>query len=337
MPRNLSFGFFRFLGCIKAKTQVYRLILIKILCFIGVFSEIHANETLGYLDYSTCNIGDDIQSIAARKFLPETAIPINREFLHQFYSDQTIHLIMNGWFMHTKKAGWPHANFFPPQESWPPSSSINPLLISIHFTKSFFPEAFSDKGIQYLKEHGPVGARDYSTLTELMNRNIPSYFSGCLTLTLENTENERENILYAVDLDDECVSFIKSRANCKVECISHIMNDQLLANKDARQNYAEQLLKKYQRARCVITSRLHAAMPCLAFKTPVLLINTQSDQYRFDGLRELTHNCSRREFLSGEMNFDFNLPQENPQDYLPLRENLIKTTTQWVKNHSSSW
>ena len=59
------------------------------------------------------------------------------------------------------------------------------------------------------------------------------------------------------------------------------------------------------RAKCVVTTRLHASMPCLGLKTPVLLINTQKDQYRFDGLKDLVRNCSRDEFLEGKVDFDF--------------------------------
>lgn len=203
--------------------------------------------------------------------------------------------------------------------------------MSVHFSTTFYSEAFSDEGIEYLKQHGPIGARDHSTLTELTKRNIPSYFSGCLTLTLDNTADSREEIIYAVDLDHECVQFIRSTANCKVECISHAISEEMQMNQQARQAYAEKLLEKYRRARCVITSRLHAAMPCLAFETPVLLINTQPDQYRFEGLKQLVHNCSRRDFLSGRIKFNFDQPPENSKNYLPLRDNLVQTVTKWVE------
>lgn len=321
--------------------MTYKFILSIAYAFIIIFSSAHAldcaSHTFGYLDYSSRNIGDDIQSIAAKKFLPKTAIPVNRDFVNQFQSDSVTNTIMNGWFMDTKKSGWRSSQFSAPHKSWPPAPSINPLLISMHFTQSFFPEVFTDEGIKYLKKYGPVGARDYATLKELMNRNIPSYFSGCLTLTLENTASKRENIIYAVDLNDRCVQFIRSRANCKVECISHIISEEIAANKQLRETYAQDLLEKYKRARCVITSRLHAAMPCLGFETPVLLINTQYDQYRFEGLKELTHNCSEMEFLSGRIAFDINKPPENPQDYLPIRENLIQIVSEWVQTYEPTF
>jgi hypothetical protein len=59
-----------------------------------------------------------------------------------------------------------------------------------------------------------------------------------------------------------------------------------------------------------------------------------SDQYRFDGLRELVRNCSKEEFLNGKLDFDFDNPPENPKDYLPLRKQLITNVTAWVKAQS---
>ena len=46
-------------------------------------------------------------------------------------------------------------------------------------------------------------------------------------------------------------------------------------------------MDKYARAELVITTRLHAALPCLAFNTPVILINKRFDNERFKGLYEL--------------------------------------------------
>ena len=37
--------------------------------------------------------------------------------------------------------------------------------------------------LDFLKTGGPVGARDTRTLTKLKEMGVPTYFSGCLTLT----------------------------------------------------------------------------------------------------------------------------------------------------------
>ncbi|RYF99012.1 MAG: hypothetical protein EOO02_17785 [Chitinophagaceae bacterium] len=61
-------------------------------------------------------------------------------------------------------------------------------------------------------------------------------------------------------------------------------------NDDEKFEMAEELLKKYARAKLVITSRIHCALPCLAMGTPVIFVNgfdSFVDSCRFDGILEL--------------------------------------------------
>ena len=302
-------------------------IVIIVLLF---FSKLSGGNFFGYISYSTSNIGDDIQALAAKQFLPENTIAIDREFIHEFHHEAKVHTIINGWYMWTKNLGWYQSKKKAPEKSWPPSFVLNPLILSIHFTPGFVSSALSDEGVEYLKKYSPIGARDYYTLQELQNKNIPSYFSGCLTLTLENSCKERTDTIYAVDIDQECINFIKSKTGHKIEIVTHHINSSIASNNEKRLKHAQAILEKYKQAKCVITSRLHATMPCLAFQTPVLLLNTSKDQCRFTGLKELVHNCSKKEFIDGLVDFNFNNPPTNPTTYLSLRENLIKIVTDWI-------
>mgnify|MGYP007069875330 CR=1 FL=1 len=66
------------------------------------------------------NIGDYVQSIAQRQFLPdEEKCYVDIEELSSFESKEKVNVIMNGWFMHNPKA-------------FPPSDNLNPLIISFH-------------------------------------------------------------------------------------------------------------------------------------------------------------------------------------------------------------
>jgi hypothetical protein len=69
------------------------------------------------------NLGDEIQSIAARQFLPRVDVKIDRDRLSEFKAPdgEAVLLIMNCWFGHQP-------------ENWPPPSSIVPLLISMHIS-----------------------------------------------------------------------------------------------------------------------------------------------------------------------------------------------------------
>lgn len=302
--------------------------------FVFFVSSLFAGE-FGYIEYSTRNVGDDIQAIAAERLLPEDKIPINRDKISQFTWGGAIPTLMNGWYMHpigyVYREGEGHVREF----NWPPAAVIDPLLISMHFTETFLPAVCSEESVRYLLEHAPVGARDYFTLKVLQEHNIPSYFSGCLTLTLEKSTAEKDPIVYAVDVDRECVAFIRSQTTYLVEEIHHEMSKEMSRNPQKRRRYAEALLEKYQKARYVVTSRLHAALPCLAFETPVLLLNVQQDPYRFEGLKELMRNCSREELLQGAVDFDFNDPAPNSPAYLPIREDLRHRVEEWVKTKTS--
>lgn len=117
------------------------------------------------------NIGDYIQSLAAKQYCEDYSCFVEKEELSQFDSHEKTKVIMNGWYMRRP-------------ENWPPSRSIIPLLTSIHISPLIAEKMLSREGVEYLKEYGPVGCRDLGTKAILERAGIPCYFSGCLTLTL---------------------------------------------------------------------------------------------------------------------------------------------------------
>ncbi|MES2122455.1 MAG: polysaccharide pyruvyl transferase family protein [Chlamydiota bacterium] len=293
----------------------------------------YGEEAFGYISHSTINIGDDIQTIAAKRFLPDNAVAVDREFISAFSHPSRVKTVVSGWFMHQKEGYW-DLPVDPPDSSWPPSDVIDPFFISIHLTGSFLPTVFSEKNIAYLKKHGPIGARDLFTLNELQKRGIPSYFSGCLTLTLENGCKERNDLIYLVDLDEETIQYIRSKTSSPIVVLSHGKPLLQLLSTEHRLKYAEYLLNLYRRCKCVVTTRLHASMPCLAFETPVLMISSDrrgAMDARFPGLVEHAYHCSKEELLGGECDYDFDCPPENPKTYLPIRKQLCKTMMEWVQ------
>ena len=310
--------------------------IIKCLCLVTYFfsSAIFGETTFGYISHSTINIGDDIQSIAVKRFLPSNAVPIDREFIHEFNCNSPVKAVVSGWFMHMKGGYW-ELPCSPPETSWPPSSQIDPFFISIHLTGQFQSTVFSEENIDYLKNHSPIGARDLYTLKLLQENSIPSYFSGCLTLTLENNYTERNDIIYLVDLDKATIRYIQSKVSSPTVIITHGKPLLQFLSPEHRLKYAESILDLYRKAKCVITTRLHAALPCLAFKTPILMLDSidGGDEPRFGGLIDHTWHCSRRMLCEGKMDYDFDHPPENPTSYLPIRENLIKIMTNWVQKN----
>lgn len=119
------------------------------------------------------NVGDYVQSIAARQFLPQVDRFLNREKLHG-YRGEKIRLIMNGWFM-----------FHP--ENWPPSPDIEPLFVAFHINPKHADAMLSPRKADYLRRFAPIGCRDEQSRAVLETHGIPAWNSGCLTLTLHRS------------------------------------------------------------------------------------------------------------------------------------------------------
>lgn len=134
------------------------------------------------------NIGDYIQSVAQEQFWEKTDCFCEREELNKIDSKDRINLIMNGWFM------WNPENF-------PPSDCINPLFISFHIVPLIADRFFTPQTIEYLKKYEPIGARDIGTKELLESYGIKSYYSSCLTLTLnvKYKESIKTNEILFVD------------------------------------------------------------------------------------------------------------------------------------------
>jgi len=83
----------------------------------------------------------------------------------------------------------------------------------------------------------------------------------------------------------------------------------------ARQKFVkETLLNKYAQAKLVITSRLHCALPCVAFNTPcIALYSGLHTDNRWGGLKDYVHGYSS---VNDKVNFDF----KNPKPKLTVKE-----------------
>ena len=228
-----------------------------------------------YID--TDNIGDDILSYAAYKLLPSVDYIIDRERMDTFLpnTNEYVKTIINGWFLKNKF-------------NWPPSEYILPFFIGTHFSSVPYwgikDEFLDSVGAEYLKKYEPIGCRDNHTVEKLKKRGVDAYFSGCVTLSLERFENVRntEKIIL-VDVSD-AVKKCVSKKYRDVEIITHSIKPSNKENFncfswDERARRVEELLKKYQGAKLVITTRLHCALPCLALGTNVIMIKQNTHDY----------------------------------------------------------
>jgi hypothetical protein len=240
------------------------------------------------ISYSTSNVGDEIQSLAVKQIIDKVDYYIDREKLNEFRNNEPVKLIINGWYM---------AN----PDNWPPSEDIIPLFISFHIshnanTNKIF---LSEKNITYFKKYEPIGCRDKQTKELLESHGVKAYFSGCATLTYKNKFKERNNKILCVDPlfnifpysygKNIYKNLIPSSLHKDVEYIEHKRYDLTKSNAQ-RFHDAEELIAKFSQAKVVITSRIHAALPCLALGTPVIFLDvgytSKNQRNRFNGLTD---------------------------------------------------
>jgi exopolysaccharide biosynthesis predicted pyruvyltransferase EpsI len=157
-----------------------------------------------------------------------------------------------------------------------------------------------------------------------------------LTLTLERAAIAREHDLIVLCDVPKAVA-ARAEVYAKGRQLHQLVHrDSNTVGIEARLDRAKALLNLYAQAACVVTTRLHCALPCLAMGTPVLLIDMAADSYRFTGLIDLLHHCSVAEFVSGELGYDLADPPQNPTGHLLLRKALVERVIAFTKETTPS-
>ena len=295
------------------------------------------------------NLGDYIQSIAAKQIINKSKIlEIDRDELHRFKAAKVL-LIMNGWFMDKP-------------ENWPPSDKIKPLFLSFHLNPTAEKEMLTQEGINYLKNHQPIGCRDYYTQKLLSRYGIKTYYSACLTLCLNrknfvSKDTKREGIyvispMERLNTKSESVekSFFKQsiqqlkRPNKRMKFKASMGRlEKFLQKQSENIYYSSQLIKKRKhnnpthvekatiqlkniaKAKLVITSRIHSALPAVAFGTPVLFLSDGLDhpnqKSRLDGMEQFFPVINSKELYRWDN--EFPKPLQNHLPYVKLLTNQI--------------
>lgn len=308
------------------------------------------------------NLGDYVQTLAAKQFLPQNAIPINRERLDE-YRGEKVKMIMASWFMSEP-------------DHFPYSEDIEPLFISSHYTERSLEEALKRKeGLDYFKKYQPIGCRDAYTVKVFEKYGIDAYFSGCLTLTLgksfRRTEDSGEILMVDVmyeyktikdilqdlyfsprEIISRCIrekGFLKNlltNTSKKKRMLHKFFSDKLLSEakfisqlhvhtkEDDYLGITRDYLQRLCNAKFVITSRIHCALPCLAMGTPVLFIDCDLNQSRLEGLKELFNTITIK---GNDVSFNFDVngkigcDMENPKRFEYYRDLLVTKVNDFLK------
>ena len=190
-----------------------------------------------YKYFGTGNLGDAIQTIAMSRLLPGPLGGVDRGTSVGASADTL--WILNGWL---------GSNVLP-------SIAVKPLFAGIYVAQQH--------NIAWLRASPfSIGARDPSTQELLSRHGMKSEVIGCATMTFNRYRGPRFGS-YAVDVPESCGN---SRAALSV---THEISWEM--QWPDQWKLAIHMLELYRRANIVFTSRLHVALPCLAFGTPVYL------------------------------------------------------------------
>lgn len=232
---------------------------------------------LGILMGNTENLGDAVISLATNNIVSGKCI-LDRDtgkHLNACLDWRSHRVLVTGWLTHNP-------------DNWP-IRMHEAKFTSIHVSKTLRNEIksseifFNRMTIQKMKESGPIGCRDSSTLELVRDSGLEGDFSGCVTMTLRAKEVRLKPRIALVDTPPEIAKFFESLKHYDVIEISHGVSSTIKWTD--KLNQAQQLLELYETCEFVISTRLHAVIPALALGAKSCLIIENASDDRFDPLR----------------------------------------------------
>lgn len=204
------------------------------------------------LHYTSRNLGDDIQAFAVKSFI-DADCSLDRDELP--HDGPACDLLLFGWLLQSRR--------------WPPSAKLRPHAVSIHVTPGA--RGLIAEHIDWWRPLGTISCRDTSTAAFFLSHDIPAHFDGCVSLSLRRWLEPEAGCAVLVDVDTAPCG----KPSLEYERIVR-KTHKIPRNKAADQEYrlaaVRDVLAAYQQAELVVTSRLHAMLPCLAFGTPVVYV-----------------------------------------------------------------
>ena len=202
-------------------------------------------------------------------------MPVSRDFSEGDDIPEDTWMVAFGWHMHS---------MFRLRFGLPYHPNLNPVFVSFHVNtiKALTPEA-----IEYLKAHGPIGCRDWTTVDLLLSAGVDAFFTGCLSTTvnavfpeIDDVERDQPGVVAAIDAP---VAGVKTKR--PIEELTHGDPRYREADLVEGTRLAVELLETYQRRyRRIVTSRLHSYLPATSLGVRVTFKPRRIGDVRFDGL-----------------------------------------------------
>ena len=180
-----------------------------------------------------------------------------------------------GWFMHA---------IFGLRFGFPLHRNLLPIFLSFHCNKR---ELLTPEALDYLRRYGPVGCRDWTTVDTLLSLDVPAFFSGCLTTTINTVfpdskgPSKRARVAY-VDMPRDAVPE-------RAAVYRHSHDAVRFRNFTDNVQVTLEQFETYRRDHSgLVTSRLHCWLPGRSIGIPVEFLPKNPADIRFAGLIDTT-------------------------------------------------
>lgn len=172
-----------------------------------------------------------------------------------------------GWFMHP---------MFGQGSNFPFHENLRPIFVSFHVNK---PSMLTPEATDYLRNHGPIGCRDWQTVALLRAAGVPAFFSGCLTTTVD-TVFRRDG----ADTRTETV-YVDAPVTGEGTVLKQTQPDMLKMSFADKLATAHQWVQRYHEDyKHIVTSRLHCFLPSRSVGCDVEFLPKNRSDVRFGGL-----------------------------------------------------
>lgn len=115
----------------------------------------------------------------------------------------------------------------------------------------------------------------------LFKKGIIRQISNQISKTTFKYFQKNARFIYAAKIYSTYCKVLSDEVLCSAIYEEHRIPQKLVPTDDLRFEYARNLLKKYESAKLVITSRIHCGLPCLGMGTPVLFAFSDKMERKF--------------------------------------------------------
>ncbi|MDQ7991043.1 MAG: hypothetical protein AAGC63_09990 [Propionicimonas sp.] len=182
--------------------------------------------------------------------------------------------VMAGWYSHpTFSGGW-GVPFHP---------AIRPILVSFHIASA---ASLTAEAIDYLRRYGPVGGRDWQTVALLRAAGVPSFFSGCVSMTVDTLfpDADQSARVRTAFVDPHKLTRDDAKGDVIEQDGHDLRSDPLPVNLRRAHDWVERFHSVYAD---VVTTRLHSYLPARAVGCAVRFEPANPSDVCYGGLLDL--------------------------------------------------